>query len=123
MNITELANRQFRDIAAISGMVFKGYPGKQKKDRHLQASSGLLFQVFQEHDADNLLLQQAYSEVRSFQLEENRLRNALERLQSLKRVFTYPVGYTPFSFPIVVDRMREKVSSEKLEDRIRKMLR
>ena len=123
MNITELANRQFRDIAAISGMVFKGYPGKQKKDRHLQASSGLLFQVFQEHDAGNLLLQQAYAEVRSFQLEEVRLRNALERLQSLKRVFTYPVGYTPFSFPIVVDRMREKVSSEKLEDRIRKMLR
>lgn len=32
-----------------------------------------------------------------------------------------PNKATPFSFPILVDRLREKLTSEKLEDRIKKM--
>jgi len=29
---------------------------------------------------------------------------------------------TPFAFPLVVDRLRDRMSSEQLEDRIRKMM-
>ena len=32
-----------------------------------------------------------------------------------------PGRFTPFAFPILVDRLREKLTSEQLEDRIRKM--
>jgi ATP-dependent Lhr-like helicase len=121
LNATELAKRCFRDIANISGLVFKGYPGKTKKDRHLQSSSQLFFQVFQDYEPDNLLLQQAYDEVMTFQLQEARLRIALQRIQNQRLVLTYPKKATPFAFPIMVDRLREKLSSEKLEDRITKM--
>ena len=121
INSTEMARRKFRDIAAISGLVFKGYPGKPIKDRHLQSSSQLFFNVFHDYEAHNLLLRQAYEEVMDFQLEEARLRAALERISQQKIVIAYPEKPTPFAFPIIVDRLREKLTSEKLEDRIRKM--
>jgi ATP-dependent Lhr-like helicase len=120
-NAVEMARRKFRDIAAIAGLVFKGYPGSQKRDRHLQSSSQLFFDVFQEYEPDNLLVQQAYEEVMQFQLEETRLRATLNRIREQKFIISRPERATPFSFPIIVDRMREKVSSESLEDRIEKM--
>jgi ATP-dependent helicase Lhr and Lhr-like helicase len=121
INSIEMARRKFRDIAAISGLVFKGYPGKPVKDKHLQSSSQLFFNVFNDYEAHNLLLRQAYEEVMDFQLEEARLRRALERISSQKIIITHPDKPTPFAFPIMVDRLREKLTSEKLEDRIRKM--
>jgi ATP-dependent Lhr-like helicase len=121
INSTEMARRKFRDIAAISGLVFKGYPGKPVKDRHLQSSSQLFFNVFHDYEEHNLLLRQAYEEVLDFQLEEARLRRALERITKQKIIITHPDKPSPFAFPIIVDRLREKLTSEKLEDRIRKM--
>lgn len=121
INSTEMARRKFRDIAAIAGLVFKGYPGKPVKDKHIQSSSQLFFEVFHDHDAGNLLLMQAYEEVMDFQLEEARLRRALARIAKQKIVVREPDKPTPFSFPIMVDRLREKLTSEKLHDRIKRM--
>ncbi len=122
VNSVEMATRKFRDIAVIGGLIFQGYPGEQKKARHLQSSASLLFRVFSEHDPDNLLLRQAYQEVFSQQMEEVRLRNALERIQQSDIVITVPERYTPLSFPIIVDGLsRYNLSSEKLADRIRRM--
>jgi ATP-dependent helicase Lhr and Lhr-like helicase len=122
MNALEMARRKFRDIAIVSGLIFHGYPGKQKKERHLQSSSQLLFNVFHEYEADNLLYLQTYEEVRTFQLEEARMRSALERIQHQKIRLIKLDKPSPFSFPIIVDRLREKMSSERLEDRIKKMV-
>jgi ATP-dependent Lhr-like helicase len=121
VNATELASRRFREIAAISGLIFKGYPGQQIKDRHLQSSAQLIFQVFSDYDPDNLLLRQAYDEVVNFQLEMPRLRKALDRINNQKIIIKYPDKPTPFAFPIMVDRLRERMTSESLEDRIKKM--
>lgn len=121
LNDTEIAKRRFREICQISGLIFQGFPGQKKASRHLQMSSGLFFDVFDEYEPDNLLLQQAYDEVLSYQLDEVRLRKALKRIQSQEINFKYPERFTPFAFPIMVDRLRERLSSEKLIDRIRKM--
>jgi ATP-dependent Lhr-like helicase len=121
VNSTEMARRKFRDIAVIGGLIFQGYPGEHKKARHLQSSASLLFNVFTEYDSDNLLVRQAYNEVMEQQMEELRLRNMLERIQQSKIILTFPTQLTPFCFPIKADSMRENMSSEKLEDRIRKM--
>jgi ATP-dependent helicase Lhr and Lhr-like helicase len=123
LNITEMASRRFRDIAVISGLIFTGFPGKNKKDRHLQSSSKLLFDVFQQYEEENLLYLQAFEELRYFQMEESRLRQALDRLSGMQYRITFPEKATPFSFPLLVDRLRESMSSERLEDRIQRMLR
>ncbi len=121
INSTEMARRKFRDIAAISGLVFKGFPGQKVKDKHIQSSSQLFFDVFHDYESHNLLLLQAFEEVMDFQLEEARLRKALDRISKQKIVIREPDRPTPFAFPIMVDRMREKLSTEKLEDRIKRM--
>ncbi|MFT6794973.1 MAG: ATP-dependent Lhr-like helicase [Maribacter sp.] len=121
LNSNEMARRKFRDIAVISGMVFTGYPNKGIKMKHLQSSSQLLFDVFKDFEADNLLYLQAYSETFEHQLEEGRLRMALERIASQEIVWKKCTKPTPFSFPIITDRLREKLSSEKLADRIKRM--
>ncbi|NGP77279.1 ligase-associated DNA damage response DEXH box helicase [Balneolaceae bacterium YR4-1] len=121
LNDTEIAKHRFREICQISGLIFQGFPGQKKASRHLQMSSGLFFDVFDEYEPDNLLLQQAYDEVLSYQLDEVRLRKALKRIQNQEINFKYPERFTPFAFPIMVDRLRERLSSEKLVDRIQKM--
>lgn len=121
INSTEMARRQFRDIAGIAGLVFQGYPGKNKKERHLQASSKLFFEVFRDYEPNNLLLKQAYEDALQHHLEVDRVYLAMERIGKLEVVVTTPKQPTPLSFPIMVDRMREKMSSEKLVDRIKKM--
>ena len=121
LNSTELARRKFRDIAVISGMVFQGYPNKVIKTKHLQSNSQLLFDVFRDYEPDNLLYLQAYRETFEHQLEEGRLRLALERINSQKIIWKQCEKATPFSFPIITDRLREKLSSEKLADRIKRM--
>lgn len=122
VNATEMAKRKFRDIAVIGGLVFQGLPGQHKKARHLQASASLLFNVFSEYDPDNLLLRQAYQEVFDQQMEEARLRDMLQRISESRIIITWPKRLTPFCFPIKVDSLREDLSSEKLEDRVRRMI-
>jgi ATP-dependent Lhr-like helicase len=122
INSSELARRRFRDISSIAGLVFQGYPGKLAGTKHLQTSSRLLFDVFKQYDPSNELMSQAYREVFSDQLEEERLRIALERINTQEIILNYPMQYTPFSFPILVDRLRGKMSTETIEDRVKKML-
>ena len=121
LNSNEMARRKFRDIAVISGMVFTGYPEKGVKMKHLQSSSELLFDVFRDFEDDNLLYQQAYTETFEHQLEEGRLRLALERIGEQEIVWRKCSQPTPLSFPIITDRLREKLSNEKLADRIKRM--
>ncbi len=121
VNAIELAKRRFRDIASISGLIFKGYPGAPVKDRHLQSSSQLIFNVFTDYEPDNTLLLQAYEEAMEFQLEEGRLRQALERIEKQEMVIVEIKKPSPFCFPILVDRLRQRMSNESLEDRIKKM--
>jgi ATP-dependent Lhr-like helicase len=121
VNSTEMAKRKFRDIAVIGGLIFQGYPGEYKKARHLQSSASLLFKVFAEYEPNNILLKQAYREVFDQQMEETRLRDMLQRIQRSNIIITWPQHLTPFCFPLKVDSMRENVSSEKLEDRVKRM--
>ncbi|HMU73632.1 MAG TPA: DNA ligase-associated DEXH box helicase, partial [Ferruginibacter sp.] len=121
VNSSEMAKRKFRDIAVIGGLIFQGLPGEKQKARHLQSSASLLFNVFTEYEPNNILLKQAYTEVFDQQMEEVRLRDMLQRIQKSDIVIKWPQQLTPFCFPLKVDSLRENMSSEQLEDRVRRM--
>ncbi|MDC8006014.1 ligase-associated DNA damage response DEXH box helicase [Aureisphaera galaxeae] len=121
VNSSELARRKFRDVAVISGLVFQGYPNKIIKTKHLQSNSQLLFDVFRDYEPDNLLYQQAYTEMYEHELEVGRLQKVLERIATQDILWKQCDKPTPFSFPIITDRLRSKLTSEKLSDRIKKM--
>lgn len=123
LNAGELALRRFREIARIAGLVFSGYPGAPKSNRQLQASSGLFFEVFKQYDAGNLLLTQAQEEVLRQELDVARLEHTLQRINQRTLDLHIIKRATPMAFPLLVERMRESLSSEKLADRIARMVR
>lgn len=123
LNATELSQRRFREIARIAGLVSQGYPGQHKSARQLQASSALFFEVFRKHDAGNLLLSQAQREVLEQELELERLRSTLAELRARSLTLVPLERPTPFALPLMVERFREKLSTEKLADRVARMLR
>ena len=121
MNATAMAKRQFRQIARVAGLIHPGYPGRSKSAGHLQASSNLFFDVFSEYDPNNLLLEQSRREVLELQLESNRMFQALERIEKSEIVITSPPKITPLSFSLLVDKLRERLSSESLAERIARL--
>ncbi len=118
INAAEMASRKFRDIAVISGLVVQTMPGRNQKTKSLQSSSGLIFRVLEDNEPNNLLLRQAYTEVFDQQLEEVRLKEAFERINLGKLIIKRTDNFTPLSFPIKVDSLRQSLSSEKLDKRI-----
>ena len=121
VNSTEMAKRRFREIAAIAGLIFQGYPGKSVRNRHLQATAQIIYDVFAEYDPNNLLMAQAMDEALYQQVAHAQLSEALRLINRQQLLIRHPPHTTPFAFPIAVDRLREKISSESLEDRILKM--
>lgn len=123
LNSTELARRQFREIARIAGLVFQGYPGAGKSTRQLQASSGLFYDVFAKYDPDNRLLDQARREVVERQLEVRRLRSALEEAQTMRLILIRTEQLTPLAFPLWAMWVQAQVSTEQWSDRVKRMVK
>ena len=121
MNQSEMAKRQFREVARVAGLIFQGYPGAQKSIKQVQASGSLFFDVFAKYDPENLLLNQAQREVLERQLEAKRLVEKLTEIQSQQFVLTSPDNLSPFAFPLWAESLRAQVSSESWSDRVRKM--
>ena len=122
LNAGELAKRRFREIARISGLVFSGFPGTSKSAKQIQASSSLFYDVFRQYDPDNLLLTQARQEVLGQELELARLADTLRNIRDKNLCLRTIKRPTPFAFPLLVERLRESMSTEKLADRISRMV-
>ncbi|WP_454905214.1 ligase-associated DNA damage response DEXH box helicase [Variovorax gossypii] len=122
LNAGELAQRRFREIARVSGLIFQGYPGEKRSSRQLQASSSLFWEVFRKYDPGNRLLQQAEQELLAQELEIGRLRASLTRMAGQQLVLKPLARPTPFSFPLMVELFREKLSNENVADRIARMV-
>jgi ATP-dependent Lhr-like helicase len=122
LNAAELGRRQFREIARVAGLVFQGFPGQGQSNRQLQASSGLLYDVFAEYDPQNLLLAQAVREVMERHLEAPRLEVALARLRGSAALLRDSTRPTPFAFPLMVEIFRESLTNEALETRVARMV-
>jgi ATP-dependent Lhr-like helicase len=123
LNAGELAQRRFREIARVAGLVFTGYPGAPKSTRQLQASSSLFYEVFRKYDAGNRLLSQADAEVLAQELDITHLEATLRRLGTLRIDWVELRAPSPFSLPLMVERLREQFSTEKLADRLARLLR
>lgn len=121
INAAEMARRKFRDIAVVSGLVLQNLHGKQRSNKSLQASAGLIFNVLEEYNPENLLVRQAYTEVFNQQLEEVRLTEAFKRIEKSKIILKFATSFTPLSFPIKVDSLRSTLSTEDLSARIKRL--
>tara|TARA_B100001059_G_scaffold228987_2_gene260862 strand:- start:852 stop:3347 length:2496 start_codon:yes stop_codon:yes gene_type:complete len=121
LNLSELCRRRFRGIAQVAGLLVKGFPGKNKTAGQLQISGSLLWEVFNKHEPGNLLLRQAQQEVLHEQLELPRLRSALKRMQRGETLHSQSPRPTPLAFPLLVERLNNRMSNESVMERIQRM--
>lgn len=119
LNLGELARRQFRDIARVSGMLVPALPGRTPRSlRQLQASSGLLYDVLRQHDPDHILLTLAEHEVLHDQLDLESLARALSSCQARTLSVQHPTSLGPLSFPLWAERLRGQLSNEDWKTRV-----
>ena len=121
LNLSELCRRRFRSIAQVAGLLVQGFPGKNKTTGQLQISGSLLWDVFTKHEPGNLLLRQAQQEVLQQQLELPRLRKALQRIQCGETLHCPTPRPTPLAFPLLVERLNNRMSNESVLERIKRM--
>ncbi|MBE2279012.1 MAG: ligase-associated DNA damage response DEXH box helicase [Ignavibacteriaceae bacterium] len=121
INSSEMTKSKFRDVARIAGLIFQGYPGSNKPVKQIQATGSLFFEVFTKYDPDNLLLKQAVREVLESQLERKRMIETLKRICKSQIILRETKYFTPLSFPLMASRIREKYSTQKVSERIKKM--
>ncbi|MCW5610742.1 MAG: ligase-associated DNA damage response DEXH box helicase [Rubrivivax sp.] len=122
LNSGQLAQRRFREIARIAGLVSGGYPGAPKSLRQLQASSSLFYEVFRKYDAGNRLLAQAEAEVLAQELDAARLAATLARLAAQPLDLVVLQAPSPFALALMVERLREQLTTERLKDRLERLL-
>lgn len=120
MNAGELARRRFREIARVAGFVHVGPPGRRKSARNLQASAGLVFDVLDRYDPDNLFLGQARREALEAELEIERIARGLDAIAERTIRFRATDRLTPLAFPIWAERIQARASSESWLDRVRR---
>jgi ATP-dependent Lhr-like helicase len=124
INTAELARRQFREIARVSGLILQTPPGqKDRSQRELQSSASLLYEVLQRYDADNLLLVQSRREILEKQLELTRLATVIQRLESMPMQLVETENLTPMAFPLWADRLSATLSPVDAATRLEAMLR
>jgi ATP-dependent Lhr-like helicase len=122
LNFSELCRRRFRAIAQVSGLITQAMPGQNKTGGQLQISAALLFDVFQKHEPDHLLLEQARREVLEEQLEQPRLRAALDRMASSAWQLQRIARPGPLAFPLLVERLNNRLSNETLLERVQRLI-
>lgn len=121
VNLSEMARRQFREVARVAGLVVQTYPGSPKTGRQLQVSSGLLYDVMRDFDPENLLMVQSRREVLEKQFEQSRLARALTRVSEGALRIVRTARPTPLALPLVVERIGAQLSTESVLDRIERM--
>ncbi|MFN6509033.1 ligase-associated DNA damage response DEXH box helicase [Xanthomonas translucens] len=119
LNLGELARRQFREIARVSGLLPPSLPGGTPRSlRQLQASSGLLYDVLSRFDPGHLLLAQAEREVLQGEMELTRLAATLHDCAARQLAVYTPRSLTPLSFPLWAESIRGQLSTEDWKARV-----
>jgi ATP-dependent Lhr-like helicase len=121
LNMTQLAKKQFRDIAQIAGLIQQNRPGERRTMKNLQMSSSLLFEVFQNYEPEQPLYHQSFDEVKFFQFQESRLISVMKRLQEMPFEYYKTSRPSPLAFPLIVEMIGSQVSSETLPERLQRM--
>jgi ATP-dependent Lhr-like helicase len=121
LNMTQLAKKQFRDIAQIAGLIQQNRPGERRTMKNLQMSSSLLFEVFQNYEPEQPLYHQSFDEVKFFQFQESRLISVMKRLQEIPFEYYKTSRPSPLAFPLIVEMIGSQVSSETLPERLQRM--
>lgn len=121
LNMTQLAKKQFREISQVSGLIHQNRAGSKRTMKNLQMSSSLIFDVFRAYEPEQPFFNQSFEEVKFFQFQEDRLRKVLEKIEKIPIEHYKTTRPSPLAFPLIIERVGSRVTSESLQDRLSRM--
>ena len=107
-NQNEMVLQEFRQICLISGLIYKGMPGRLKTGRYTQSSVRILFDIFKEYDPTNLLLKQARDIIFHAQLFPKQLEDRLQIINN-NILIKYPKKISPFGYTLYQEQLSAKM--------------
>ena len=112
---SHLLKRAFREVAVISGLVERQYPGKRKTGRQVTFSTDLIYDVLRRYEPDHILLEAAWADARARMTDVGRLGALLDRAAATL-VHKHLERVSPLAVPVLVLIGRERVAGPETDD-------
>ena len=109
-----LMKRTFRNVAIISGLTPRRFPGDEKTGRQMTISTDLIYDVLRRHQPDHILLQAAREDAATGLLDLKRLSDMLARVEG-KIVHKGLSHVSPLAVSVMLEIGREAVYGEAAE--------
>ena len=123
LNASELAQRRFREIARVSGLVFQGHPGEKRSSRQLQASQQPVLGGVQQVRPRQPPAAAGRSRAAGAGAGDRPpARGAAPHGAAGAGAEGSGAAQHRLPSPLMVERLREKLSNESVADRIARML-
>ena len=108
---SSLMKRTFRNCAIIAGLIERRFPGHEKTGRQVTFSSDLIYNVLRGHEPDHVLMQAAWNDAATGQIDIARLAQLLKRIRG-RIVLKSLDQVSPLAVPIMLEIGREPVYGE-----------
>lgn len=110
---TPLLKRNFRDVAVISGLIERRYPGQQKTGKQVTFSTDLIYDVLRKYEPNHILLEAARNDAYGGLIDLQRLGDLLVRVQG-KIIHKKLEKVSPMAVPLIMEVSRETINKKEL---------
>ncbi|MAH88994.1 MAG: hypothetical protein CMJ06_02980 [Pelagibacterales bacterium] len=114
---TSLMRKHFKDVAIISGLIDKNYPGYIKTHKQIKFNSDLIYDVLQKYEKNHILLECTKLEAMDELLEYRKITNYLTNIKN-KIIHKSLMKVSPMAIPLLLEFNVEKIKDKNLIDRI-----
>ncbi|MEO0454179.1 MAG: ligase-associated DNA damage response DEXH box helicase [Verrucomicrobiota bacterium] len=114
MSSSYLLKRTFREVALVSGLIDRSYPGRKKTGRQVTFSSDLIYDVLHQYEPDHILLKATQREAERGLVAWDRLRSVLNEFHG-KYAFKCLDRISPFAVPVVMEVSQESIDGSAVE--------
>ena len=110
---TSLIRRHFKEIAIISGLIDKNYPGHRKTERQIKFNSDLIYDVLNKYEKNHVLLNATKFEAMTELVDYNKINDYINNMK--KNIVYHDLEkVSPLAVPLILEFNIEKVRGDEL---------
>ena len=110
---TSLIRRHFKEIAIISGLIDKNYPGHRKTERQIKFNSDLIYDVLNKYEKNHVLLNATKFEAMTELVDYDKINDYIKDMK--KNIVYHDLEkVSPLAVPLILEFNIEKVRGDEL---------
>ena len=110
---TSLIRRHFKEIAIISGLIDKNYPGHRKTERQIKFNSDLVYDVLNKYEKNHVLLNATKFEAMTELVDYDKINDYIKDMK--KNIVYHDLEkVSPLAVPLILEFNIEKVRGDEL---------